>query len=195
MGSGSKITARAKLLNGKRTTIATSKKVVGNPRRIHTFGKEDPTGSEVQRRHAVNMALQGVLDLGTKPVIRKLWFQRSPEPSRIPSSRPKGVAIPLNNSQSRAVSAMLAKASVKNPGIVLVQGPPGTGKTSVITGVVQGYVASGGKGLWLVAQSNVAVKNMAEKLGSIGFFEWKLLVSKDFHFEWYVTAVFHADFV
>ncbi|KAG2367901.1 AAA domain-containing protein [Suillus spraguei] len=39
--------------------------------------------------------------------------------------------------------------------------------------------------VWLVAQSNVAVKNIAEKLDKVGFREFKLLVSKDFHYDWH----------
>ncbi|KAJ7158637.1 AAA domain-containing protein [Mycena filopes] len=35
--------------------------------------------------------------------------------------------------------------------------------------------------VWLVAQSNVAVKNIAEKLASVGFWDFKLLVSKGGH--------------
>ncbi|XP_006459086.1 hypothetical protein AGABI2DRAFT_53060, partial [Agaricus bisporus var. bisporus H97] len=38
---------------------------------------------------------------------------------------------------------------------------------------------------WLVAQSNVAVKNIAEKLADLEFLDFKLLVSKDFHFDWH----------
>ena len=65
-----------------------------------------------------------------------------------------------------------------------VLGPPGTGKTSVIAAFVQAALQSGQQGIWLTAQSNVAVKNIAEKLGSVGFGDWRLLVSKDFHFDW-----------
>ncbi|KAK7690912.1 hypothetical protein QCA50_006015 [Cerrena zonata] len=39
--------------------------------------------------------------------------------------------------------------------------------------------------MWLMAQSNVAVKNIAEKLAETGFFDFKLLVSLDFHFDWH----------
>ncbi|TFK33236.1 AAA domain-containing protein [Crucibulum laeve] len=39
--------------------------------------------------------------------------------------------------------------------------------------------------LWLVAQSNVAVKNIAEKLAKEDFLDFKILVSKDFHFDWH----------
>jgi hypothetical protein len=45
------------------------------------------------------------------------------------------------------------------------------------------------KGIWLIAQSNVAVKNVAEKLASIGFFKWRLLVSTDFHLDWFATSL------
>jgi regulator of nonsense transcripts 1 len=44
--------------------------------------------------------------------------------------------------------------------------------------------ASGSNTVWVVAQSNVAVKNVAEKLAESGFLSFKLLVSKDFHFDW-----------
>lgn len=38
--------------------------------------------------------------------------------------------------------------------------------------------------IWVVAQSNVAVKNIAEKLYSCGFKEFRLLVSGEFIFDW-----------
>ena len=38
--------------------------------------------------------------------------------------------------------------------------------------------------IWLMAKSNVAVKNIAEKLVKLEFFKFKLLVSKDFYKEW-----------
>lgn len=40
-----------------------------------------------------------------------------------------------------------------------------------------------------MAQSNVAVKNIAEKLMDIGFEDWRLLVSADFHFDWFVSTL------
>jgi regulator of nonsense transcripts 1 len=69
---------------------------------------------------------------------------------------------------------------------VIVQGPPGTGKTSVIGAYVMMATAAGNGGIWLIAQSNVAVKNIALKLITIGFQNWRILVSKDFHDGWYV---------
>lgn len=59
-----------------------------------------------------------------------------------------------------------------------------SGKTTVIAAFVCSAVAAGASGLWLVAQSNIAVKNIAEKLADVEFLDWRLLVSKDFHFGW-----------
>ena len=65
------------------------------------------------------------------------------------------------------------------------QGPPGTGKTTVIAAAVHSMVTEHGSNtIWVIAQSNVAVKNVAEKLVDSGFVDFKLLVSKDFHFDW-----------
>jgi len=42
--------------------------------------------------------------------------------------------------------------------------------------------------VWLVAQSNVAVKNIAQKLlkASIAEGQWKIIVSSEFHDDWYI---------
>ncbi|KAF9052499.1 P-loop containing nucleoside triphosphate hydrolase protein [Hymenopellis radicata] len=71
-----------------------------------------------------------------------------------------------------------------NP-VTVVQGPPGTGKTSVIAAYVQTALDLGHSGIWLIAQSNVAVKNIAEKLLKVGFTDWRLLVSNDFKEGWH----------
>lgn len=46
--------------------------------------------------------------------------------------------------------------------------------------------------VWLVAQSNVAVKNIAEKLLKLSIAEgqWKIIVSDEFHNQWYDLAYF-----
>jgi len=46
------------------------------------------------------------------------------------------------------------------------------------------FAEHGSNTIWVIAQSNVAVKNVAEKLVDSGFVDFKLLVSKDFHFDW-----------
>lgn len=69
------------------------------------------------------------------------------------------------------------------PIVKLIHGPPGTGKTTVIASIVQ---LTGGplEALYIVAQSNVAIKNVAEKLVKVGFLDFKLVVSEEFYFEW-----------
>ncbi|KAF9485152.1 P-loop containing nucleoside triphosphate hydrolase protein [Pholiota conissans] len=91
----------------------------------------------------------------------------------------------LNPSQRNAVDAILSNEDINR--IVVIHGPPGTGKTTVISAAVTSVMASLDKErtIWLVAQSNVAVKNIAEKLASVEFWDFRILVSKDFHFDWH----------
>jgi regulator of nonsense transcripts 1 len=93
----------------------------------------------------------------------------------------------LNASQDIAVQRIVSEAD--NDRVVLIHGPPGTGKTTVIAASVLSIMEYGNKQrtIWLVAHSNVAVKNIAEKLDKVGFREFKLLVSKDFHYDWCVA--------
>lgn len=101
-----------------------------------------------------------------------------PVPVHFPSDRT------LNASQGKAVNTILSNKDADR--IVLIHGPPGTGKTTVIAATVTSFMApiSRDRTLWLVAQSNVAVKNIAEKLVTVDFLDFKILVSKDFHFDW-----------
>jgi len=61
-------------------------------------------------------------------------------------------------------------------------GPPGTGKTTTIAAAAAIWV-SYKHPCWIIAQSNVGVKNIAEKLfkEQVNF---KLIVSQEFLFEW-----------
>ena len=61
-------------------------------------------------------------------------------------------------------------------------GPPGTGKTTTIAAAAATWVDRKVP-CWMIAQSNVGVKNIAETLFKRGV-RFKLLVSKDFIFEW-----------
>jgi len=91
----------------------------------------------------------------------------------------------------------------------------GTGKTSVIAAMVQCLLCANdeetspdnapkrpslydveeeellpdppaGPTVWIMAQSNVAVKNVAEKLVKVGIEQFKLIVSKEFYADWQV---------
>lgn len=94
----------------------------------------------------------------------------------------------LNASQQTALDHMLSRDPV-----TIIQGPPGTGKTSVIAAYVQTALDVGYTGIWLVAQSNVAVKNIAEKLLKIDFHDFRLLVSADFKEGWCVCLFLTVD--
>ncbi|KAG6821293.1 hypothetical protein H0H93_000153 [Arthromyces matolae] len=170
---------------------------------IISIGRDDPTTAEAQREATVLRVLQGYKELlnDTGPWIQNIFYPSddSEQLSWPPSwSEPElgkkasdGTSLPplvdsllhLNSSQQDAVNTMCS--SLDEHRLTIIQGPPGTGKTSVIASFVQLSVSMGMHGIWLVAQSNVAVKNIAEKLLKIGFLNWRLLVSSDFIFEWH----------
>jgi len=163
---------------------------------ITTRGRDRVTHAERQRGEAVLRVLQG----DTQAFDNNPWFQKICFPSDdfswpssfTPHSTPppppppdfSTLERPLNNSQLDAVKHMLSLSADSR--ITLIHGPPGTGKTTVIASFVHFAISQGQGGIWLTAQSNVAVKNIAEKLNDAGFTNWKLLVSRDFVCEWYV---------
>lgn len=61
-------------------------------------------------------------------------------------------------------------------------GPPGTGKTTTMAAATELWQNSK-MPVYIVAHSNVAVKNIAEKLFKCNV-DFKLLVSKEFYVEW-----------
>ncbi|KXZ50723.1 hypothetical protein GPECTOR_15g407 [Gonium pectorale] len=99
----------------------------------------------------------------------------------------------VNDSQRAAVEEVLVGRSC----VQLVQGPPGTGKTTVISHAVALWlellaprmkaVGSGRlqPALVCAARSNVAAKNIALAMLKRGLKDFRLVVSKDFHFEWH----------
>ena len=65
-----------------------------------------------------------------------------------------------------------------------VSGPPGTGKTRTISVALEEW-ARCGEPAWVIAQSNVGVKNIARTLIKHDV-DFKLIVSKEFYVEWSV---------
>jgi hypothetical protein len=168
-------------------------KVIGS---ITTIGRSELNSAEKQRGEAVLRVLQGDSGLlDDNPWLQKICFPSDdfswpPSFSTKPASPPPDFSTlerPLNRSQLIAVRRMLSHSNKSR--ITLIHGPPGTGKTTVIATYVHFALSQGQKGIWLTAQSNVAVKNIAEKLLDSGLTKWKLLVSKDFHYDWYI--LFH----
>jgi KaiC/GvpD/RAD55 family RecA-like ATPase len=68
-----------------------------------------------------------------------------------------------------AFSPQILSFSLENC-FTLIQGPPGTGKTPMIATCVIDAIWAGQGGIWLMARSNVAVKNIAGKLAKFDFF-------------------------
>jgi HrpA-like RNA helicase len=172
---------------------------------VTSIGRDDPTTAEAQRAATVLRILQGSEKLlDESPWIRNIWFpadndgpliwpkewsEKSKSESSLklpdradPKTAPSKSTVPLNSSQQDAVNTMFSTNDDHR--ITLIQGPPGTGKTSVIAAFVLYALRYNKGGIWLIAQSNVAVKNIAEKLMSVGFENWRLLVSQDFHDGW-----------
>ncbi|KAI0078805.1 hypothetical protein K474DRAFT_811260 [Panus rudis PR-1116 ss-1] len=157
---------------------------------LFTAGQDGGTASDRFKAADILAALQGKLNLFDNPFMRTIWPKPDslavwPESFTSPPPPPLVIApnILINESQQEAVLHMLSLDNDKR--ITLIQGPPGTGKTTVIATYVVSATRADRGGIWLVAQSNVAVKNIAEKLIKINFYKWKLLVSKDFHLGWH----------
>jgi hypothetical protein len=192
----------------------------GEVKSAATQGKGEATTLDHQRSNLILFALQGKASILTNPLLKQIWFPDQCEPRNISLPAPELYGEEwkkLNRSQLKAVREMLKESP--DPRIVLVHGPPGTGKTSVIAAMTQSLLLSGdtkpndeeeihpvpdldgsdsesdfikdGPTVWIIAQSNVAVKNVAEKLVKIGIQEFKLIVSSDFHIDWYLICYDH----
>ncbi|KAI0784599.1 P-loop containing nucleoside triphosphate hydrolase protein [Abortiporus biennis] len=160
--------------------------------RVITMDADGPTMADQKKNAEILAVLQAGVDSFQSPFSQYIWQHDPnftwPEDFATPTSSPSHptpvkASSPLNDSQLQAVQHMLMSDNEHR--VTIVQGPPGTGKTSVIAAYVESAVAAGRSGIWLIAQSNVAVKNIAEKLDKVGFDAWRLLVSKDFKFDWH----------
>jgi regulator of nonsense transcripts 1 len=155
-----------------------------------THGKENLTRAEMRREAIILDALRMSNDLCTNSFFKLIWLPNE-KPGWLgipPPARTQLPATPqtqrLNRSQRKAVQAITSMADANK--FVLVQGPPGTGKTSVIACATQ-CLMEARHAIWLIAHSNVAVKNIAEKLAKEDMYDFKLLVSHEFHFDWCVN--------
>jgi regulator of nonsense transcripts 1 len=194
---GFTVSADIQSASGKFARLETDGLLAGKPVATITIqGRGDPTLAEVKRAQIILMVLQGRISPdGTdfNPWIQKIYlcpgedFMWPADWSQLPSSPvkfdPDRIPRPLNSSQKKAIKCMLDQSDLSR--IAIIQGPPGTGKTTVIASYVLTAVSAGRSGIWLIAQSNVAVKNIAEKLADFGLTNWKLLVSDGFYADWH----------
>ena len=70
--------------------------------------------------------------------------------------------------------------------VTIIKGPPGTGKTTVIAALISSLLAGSKHSGFIVAQSNVGTKNIAEKLVKAGIEDWILVVAEEFMSGWCV---------
>jgi hypothetical protein len=174
---------------------------------ITSEGDLHTTNAEVANEEYILHILQNKQTLLNNPWSKSIYGNAEdvkwpPLPSK-PAYLPPPILVdperPLNASQENVVTSMLSSPASNQ--ILIVQGPPGTGKvridlvsvhdpsdppvqTSVIAAYVNSATDAGQKGIWLIAQSNIAVKNIAEKLLKTQFTNFKILVSRDFHEGW-----------
>ncbi|KAG6326048.1 hypothetical protein ID866_13041, partial [Astraeus odoratus] len=186
---GSRIKAHTRKVDGRQAEIEVQGSVTGdNIKSITTVGKADLTPAEAAREKAILETLKGESSLSSQPFFKTIWLPRD-TPSWPPTNLPdcsKQIYcsdLNLNTVQEAAVEKILSNSDENRT--VLIQGPPGTGKTTVIASSITNIIFSPNRTIWVAAQSNVAVKNIAEKLDKIGFRDFRLLVSKDFHFDWH----------
>ena len=183
------VQATPREVTGRQGTLKTRNTVEGKVvTAVASIDADQQTMAEQRRDASILLVLQGTIQLFDNPFLRTIWPDQEevvwPE-EQFPAHDappPLSYQFPLNESQQSAVESMLTLTNDSR--LVLIQGPPGTGKTTVIGAFVQSAVDAGWGGIWLLAQSNVAVKNIAEKLDKIGFLDFRLLVSRDFHLGW-----------
>ena len=178
---------------------------------IMTIGKDEPSAAEDQLRDMILQRLLGrareEISIENVPLIDLIWnpptatassvllsSSKSCPPSKKlpPQSGARAVTVRLNPSQARAVVALCSPMapSYKRPVVQIVQGPPGSGKTTMIAAMVQWLSNQSKDPIYLVSQSNIAVKNIAEKLEKIKFRSYKVIVSHEFKNEWYPLSAY-----
>ncbi|KAG6824710.1 hypothetical protein H0H92_006077 [Tricholoma furcatifolium] len=165
---------------GRTTSIHfTGEALSGTLQQVRVFGPPQLTNHEKSRDEFILLLLQGTASLRV-PFIRFLWFPPKAKMSDTTNSCLLSVASfqQLNPSQEAVALKMISDRP-----IVISHGPPGTGKTTTIAAAVSVWEKQK-LPTWIVAHSNVAVKNMAETLFKKGIF-FRILVSKEFHFEWH----------
>ncbi|KAF8994638.1 P-loop containing nucleoside triphosphate hydrolase protein, partial [Cyathus striatus] len=184
--AGKEYIGRAYYAKGKMTTIRPMAKTsfAGTAKSIRVVGREEPTNSEKAQSELLLLLLRGERDLRTSVFTRNLWFPKWKAIKKDLTAdcgdfgKELLFEIRLNPSQMRAAEAM-----VSGTPLVVTHGPPGTGKTTTIAAAAKVWDACS-QPAWIVAHSNVAVKNIAESLFKKGV-KFILLVSKEFYEEWH----------
>ncbi|KAI0359312.1 P-loop containing nucleoside triphosphate hydrolase protein [Trametes cingulata] len=183
--NGNEVHATAVRARGRETTLrvfAGTLANTGSVKTVRVCGREESTSAELARDLFVVQLLRGQATLDRSLFVRLVWFPRG---ALARTGRDRDPADDeefrlLNPSQRRVAAAMIAEDG--DP-IVVAHGPPGTGKTSTIAAALE-YWQAREQPVWVVAQSNVGVKNIARSIIKKGI-DFKLFVSSEFHFQWH----------
>ncbi|OJT07637.1 ATP-dependent helicase upf1 [Trametes pubescens] len=175
--NGGEVQAYTDRVRGKKTTLTYKGKLPTDIRSVRVVGREDATSAENARDMFIVRLLQGAAALDHSPFVCLLWFPRSSIPRSVHT--PQYDFETLNPSQIRVANAMVSGGNL----IDRIQGPPGSGKTSTIAAGLKHFQECQ-QTVWVVAQSNVGVKNIARSIIKREI-DFKLIVSMEFHFEWH----------
>ncbi|KAF8994635.1 P-loop containing nucleoside triphosphate hydrolase protein [Cyathus striatus] len=184
--AGTKNVGHAYRTKGKTTTIRPMSKATfsGTAESVRVVGRQEPTNSERAQSELLLLLLRGEKDLRTSFFTRTLWF---PKWKGIKYNRDADCGyfgnVLLSNIHLNPSQWCAAEAMISGTPLVVTHGPPGTGKTTTIAAAAKVWDTCK-QPAWIVAHSNVAVKNIAESLFKKGV-KFILLVSKEFYEEWH----------
>ncbi|KAI0251233.1 hypothetical protein BJV78DRAFT_1282728 [Lactifluus subvellereus] len=184
--NGDVVTAEAKHPDGRRTPASAARALTDKIACMQVIGREEATSAEKARYHFLRFSLTNSRTLPS--FVKIIWFpgknkrvhhNRRAKPSSLKASHlPEG----LNSSQREVATAMLSLSP--RDSLVIAHGAASRDrKDDDYCAVASTWVDHGLSG-WIVAQSNVGVKNIAETLFKKNV-KFKLIVSKEFLFEWH----------
>ncbi|KIM34855.1 hypothetical protein M413DRAFT_434968 [Hebeloma cylindrosporum] len=184
---GREYTGNAQGARGKQTTIRLNdnRRGIGALSTVKVLGRQELTNPEKAHDELLFHILTNKKDLRTSPFVRSIWFPTWKDIHDLPEVVEEWdtdfilSGMGLNDSQRTVVQAMVGEQP-----IVVTHGPPGTGKTTTIAAASRIWDLCGFP-VWIVAHSNVAVKNIAETLFKKEV-DFKLIVwTKEFYVEWH----------
>ncbi|KAI0274107.1 P-loop containing nucleoside triphosphate hydrolase protein [Russula aff. rugulosa BPL654] len=189
MDNGDVVNATIKGAKGRQSSARTAQPLKGDVAHIRVIGREERTNAEQLQYRFLLSALAGAGASSTPLFVNRIWFPRADNTQdtgydkniRFSCDHESQTLQKLNNSQREIVGAMLSSAPQDS--LVIAHGPPGTGKTTTIAAAAAIWV-SRKLPCWIIAQSNVGVKNIAEKLVQKEV-DFRLIVSQEFYFEWH----------
>lgn len=204
--SGRRFYGRTSRTKGKDSEIEFLGSKTKAVKSLNIIGRDDPTGAERALECILLKVLKGERQLSSSQFTRFIWFPARKDLEALQVKIPAGhhpdrrPLLMLNNSQNEAVRAMTSS----RPLVVVhgkifcrtqayksnhIPGPPGTGKTTTIAAAAEIWARpASASPTWIVAHSNVAVKNIAEKLHANGI-DFKIIVSKEFYVGWSVSSL------